>query len=138
MFLDLVKEALEIFMDDFSVYGSIFEKCLEKLETILQRYQDKNLALNWENCHFMVTEGIVLGHKISAVGLKVDQAKVSIKKTLLPPTIVKGIRCFLGHASFYRRFIKNFSKILADCWKKMQRLILMNYAKLHLMKLNSN
>ena len=86
----------------------------------------------------MVIEGIVLGHKISAVGLKVDQAKVSIIKTLLPPTTVKGIRCFLGHASFYRRFIKDFSKILEDCWKKMQRLILMNYAKLHLMKLNSN
>ena len=69
------------------------------------------LALNWEKCHFMVTEGIVLGHKISVVGLEVDQAKVSIIKTLLPPTIVKGIRSFLGHAGFYRRFIKGFSKI---------------------------
>ena len=85
----------EIFMDDFLVYGSSFEKCLENLETILQRCQDKNLALNWEKCHFMVTKGIVLGHKISAAGLEVDQAKVSVIKTLLPPTIVKGIRSFL-------------------------------------------
>ena len=55
MFSDLVEEAMEIFMDDFSVYRSCFENCLKNLETVLQRCQDKNLALNWEKCHFMVT-----------------------------------------------------------------------------------
>ena len=54
-FSDLVEETMEIFMDDFSIYGSSFENCLENLETVLQRCQDKNLALNWEKCHFMVT-----------------------------------------------------------------------------------
>ena len=101
---------MEIFMDDFLVYVSNFEKCLENLETALRRCQDKNLALNWEKGHFMVTEGIVLGHQIFVVGLEVDQAKVSIIKNLLPPITVKGIS-FLGHAGFYRRFIKDFSKI---------------------------
>ena len=55
MFSDLVEETMEIFMDDFSVYGSSFEYCVENLEIVLQRCQDKNLALNWEKCHFMVT-----------------------------------------------------------------------------------
>ena len=111
MFSVLVEKVMEIFMDDFTVYGSSFEHCLKNLETVLQRCQDKNLALNWEKCHFMVTEGIVLGHRVSAAGLEIDQEKVSIIKTLMPPIEVKGIRSFLRHAGFYRRFIRNFSKI---------------------------
>ena len=110
MFSDSVDEAMEIFMDDFSIYGSSFENCLKNLETVLQRCQDKNLALNWKKCHFMVIEGIVLGHKIYAAGLEVDQAKIYVIKTLMPPTTVKGIISFLGHAGFYRRFIEDISK----------------------------
>ena len=82
IFSDLVEEVMEIFMDDFLVYGSNFEDCLKNLETVLQRCQDKNLALNWEKCHFLVSEGIVLGHKISAAGLEVDQGKIAVIKTL--------------------------------------------------------
>ena len=100
IFSDLVEEVIEIFMDDFSVYGSSFEDCLKNLETVLQRCQDKNLALNLEKCHFMVTEGIVLGHKISADGLELDQAKIAIIKTLMSSTTVKTIKSFLGHAGF--------------------------------------
>ena len=63
---------MEIFMDDFTVYGSSFENYLHNLGIVLRRCQDKNLALNWEKCHFMVTEGIVLRHMIFAAGLEVD------------------------------------------------------------------
>ena len=80
-----------------------------------------NLALNWEKCHFMVIEGIVLGHNIPAVGLEVDQAKVSIIKTLLPPTTVKGIRSFLRHVGFYKRFIRDFSKISRPLYRLLEK-----------------
>ena len=121
IFSDLAEEVMEIFMDDFTVYGSSFEQCLHNLGTILQRCKDKNLALNWEKCHFMVTEGIVLGHMIYAAGLEVDQAKVSIIRNLMPPTTVKGIRSFLGHAGFYRRFIRDFSKIARPLCRLLEK-----------------
>ena len=91
-------------MDDFSIFGSSFRDCLKNLATMLQRCKEKNLALNWEKCHFMVKEGIVLGHKISTAGLEVDQVNISVINTLLPPSNVKGVRSFLGHARFYKRF----------------------------------
>ena len=111
MFSDLVDEVMEIFMDDFSIFGSKFENCLQNLAVVLQRCKENNLALNSKKFHFMVKEGIVLGHKISTTGLEVDQEKIYVIDTLMPPTTVKGVKSFLRHAGFYRRFIKNFSKI---------------------------
>ena len=69
----------------------------------------------------MVTEGIVLRHRISTAGLEVDKAKVSIIKTLLPPTTIKGIRSFFGPAGFYRRFIKDFSKIARPLCRLLEK-----------------
>nr|GEY55503.1 reverse transcriptase domain-containing protein [Tanacetum cinerariifolium] len=74
-------------------------------EKMLKRCEDTNLCLNWEKSHFMVKEGIVLGHKISKNRIEVDKAKFDVIAKLPHPTTVKGIRSFLGHAGFYRRCV---------------------------------
>ncbi|GKE56761.1 hypothetical protein Tco_1495946 [Tanacetum coccineum] len=108
---------MEVFMDDFSVFGNSFRNYLSRADKMLQRCEDTNLCLNTyqhafcliqctghvpkEKSHFMVKEGIVLGHKISKNGIEVDKANVEVIAKLPHPTTVKGVRSFLGHADFY-------------------------------------
>ena len=112
---------MEVYIDDITTYGGTFEECLANLEIVLHRCIEKNLVLNWEKCHFMVNQGIVLGHVISNKGIEVDKAKVELIAKLPPPTSVKAVRQFLGHAGFYRRFIKDFSKISKPLYELLEK-----------------
>ena len=76
IFSDMIEKTIEVFMNDFSVLGKSFDNCLDNLRNAIIRCEETNLVLNWEKCHFMVKEGIVLGHQISTRGIDLDKAKI--------------------------------------------------------------
>ena len=132
IFSNFCENIVEVFMDDFSVYESSFDDCLNNLDRVLQKCKDTNLVLNWEKCHFMVNEGIVLGHKISEIRIEVDKAKVDAIEKMTYPIDIKGIRIFLGHAGFYRGSLKTslrFLGLLPISCKRIFLLFLMHYKK---------
>nr|GFA34752.1 reverse transcriptase domain-containing protein [Tanacetum cinerariifolium] len=92
----MIKESIEVFMDDFSVFGDSFDKFLNNLNKMLQRCKDAHLVLNWEKCHFMVKEGIVLGYKVSSAGIEVDKAKIDVISKLSSPTNIKDAHLVLN------------------------------------------
>ncbi|CAN6547365.1 unnamed protein product [Malus baccata var. baccata] len=121
IFSDFVEKIIEVFMDDFSVFGDSFDGCLENLTLILKQCVETNLVLNWEKCHFMVRQGMVLGHIVSERGIEVDKSKIDLVRYLPSPTSVREVRSFLGHAGFYRRFIKDFSNISNPLCRLLQK-----------------
>jgi hypothetical protein len=127
VFSEFIKEIVKVFMDDFFVYGKTFVDCLANLDKVLTRCAKVDLVLNWEKCHFMVKQGIVLGHVISERGIEVNKAKVETVEQLPPPMDVKSLRSFLGHAKFYRRFIKDFSKITKPLTQLLQKYVAFDF-----------
>ncbi|RDX64315.1 Retrovirus-related Pol polyprotein from transposon 17.6, partial [Mucuna pruriens] len=121
IFSDLLQDYMEVFMEDFTMYADSFDACLDNLSKVLTRSIDTNLVLNYEKCHFMVTEGIVLGHLVSNRGIGVDKSKIDIITTLPNPAFVWEVCSFLGHESFYKRFIKNFSKLALPLSKLLEK-----------------
>ncbi|CAN6725250.1 unnamed protein product [Malus baccata var. baccata] len=129
IFSEFVEKIIEVFMDDFSVFGDSFDACLNNLTLILQRCIKTNFVLNWEKCHFMVKQGIVLGHIISEKGIEVDKSKIDLVRHLPSPISVREVRSFLGHVGFYRRFIKDFSKIVQPLCRLLQKEVTFKFNK---------
>jgi hypothetical protein len=127
VFSEFIKEIVEVFMDDFSIYGKTFMDCLANLDKVLTRCVEVDLVLNWEKCHFMVKQGIVFGHVITERGIEVDMAKVETVEQLPPPTDVKFLRSFLCHAGFYKRFIEDFSKITKPLTHLLQKDVVFDF-----------
>ncbi|GJS35035.1 hypothetical protein Tco_0533417 [Tanacetum coccineum] len=109
---------MEVFMDDYSVFGNSFGNCLSRVDKMLKRCEDTNLCLNWEKSHFMVKEGIVLGHKIFKNGIEVNNKtpKVDVIAKLPHPTTIKGVWSFLSHAGIVGRRIVPLGGKLDDAF----------------------
>ena len=111
IFSNFLGDSLEVFMDDFSIFGNDFESCLAHLTKILEVCIRKRLVLSWEKSHLMVQEGVVLMHIVSGKGLEVDKAKIEVIQNLPLLGTVPDLRSFLGHVIFYQRFIHGFAKV---------------------------
>eukprot|EP00253_Pinus_taeda_P028534 PITA_28534 len=116
IFVDLINEGLEVYMVDFTPYGDDFDPALDTLEKVLQRYIAIKLCLSHEKCYMMMTEGVILGHYISAAGIQVDPVKIQIILLIPTPTTQTKVRSFLGFSGYYRRFIEHYSHIAAPLY----------------------
>ena len=116
IFSDYVERIIEVFMDDFTVYGDSFDKCLENLSLVLKRCIETNFILNYENYYFMVEQGIILGHIVSSCGLEVDKAKIDVISSFPYPSCVREIHFFSWPCRFlstlYQRFLKYYGTLM--------------------------
>ena len=111
IFYDFLGDSVEVFMDDFSIFGDDFDSYLAHLTKILEVCVKKRLVLSWEKSHSMVWEGVVLGHLVSGKGLEVDKAKIEVIQNLPLPSTLLDLRSFLGYVGFYHRSIRDFAKV---------------------------
>eukprot|EP00253_Pinus_taeda_P029982 PITA_29982 len=123
IFSELVHDAVEIYMDDFTPYGSDFQEALSNLGKVLDKCIEMILSLNLEKCEFLMTEGTMLGQAISQQELQVDPNKIAIIQRVPPPQKVRDVRSFLGLAGYYKRFIKDFNKLASPLFGLLGKVV---------------
>ncbi|GKC62804.1 reverse transcriptase domain-containing protein [Tanacetum coccineum] len=122
-FHDMVEHFMEVFMDDFLVFGNSFNCCLANLDKMLARCEETNLVLNWGKCHFMVKEGIVLGHKISKASIEVDRAKIDViaNKQDTKPRLIRWVLLLQGF-DIKIKDKKGAANLAADHFSRLENL----------------
>ncbi|PHU05065.1 Wall-associated receptor kinase 5 [Capsicum chinense] len=121
IFFDIAEDFVEVFMDDFSIFGNLFDVFLQNLDRVLAHFEETNLVLNWEKFYFLVKEGIVFGHMVSHKGLEVDKSQVDVIENLPYTVSGKCVRSFLKHMGFCRCIIKDFSNIASPICKLLEK-----------------
>ncbi|KAL3697673.1 hypothetical protein R1sor_011749 [Riccia sorocarpa] len=120
IFKDFLRKFVEVFIDDFCIFGRR-EEHFEKLKLTLNRCREMGLALHPEKCFFMMTEGILLGHRVSGRGIEVDNEKIKVISALEWPNNLRELRAFLGHVGYYRRFIHNYASLASPLTKLLKK-----------------
>ncbi|GJW05461.1 reverse transcriptase domain-containing protein [Tanacetum coccineum] len=130
IFHEMVEDFMEVFMDDFSVFGNSFDQCLNNLDKMLGRCEETNLVLSWEKCHFMVKEGIVLGHKISGKGIEVDKSKINylFSKQAAKPRLIRWVLLLQGF-NIEIKYKKRAENLAADHLSRLENLNTRELAK---------
>src|SRR4051812_43076423 len=126
---DLLWDFVVVYLDDLNIFSRTFEEHLTHLRTVFDRLKQAGLKLNPEKCRFVSPELTFLGHVIDKQGIRTDPDKIEKVKNFPEPKNLTQLRGFLGLASYYRRFIKDFSKIAGPLNKLLKKNISYQWTK---------
>src|SRR5438034_1091470 len=111
LFMDYLYDWMVVYIDDILIYSKTFEEHMEHLKIVFNILRKANLMMKLKKCKFLEQNIEFLGHIVGKDGIKVDPAKIEKVKNLKIPTTVREVRSILGLCSYYRKFVKDFSKI---------------------------
>ncbi len=111
LFMDYLYDWMVVYIDDILIYSKTFEEHMEHLKIVFDILRKANLMMKLKKCKFLEQNIEFLGHIVGKDGIKVDPAKIEKVKDLKIPTTVREVRSILGLCSYYRKFVKDFSKI---------------------------
>jgi hypothetical protein len=121
VFMEYLDRFVVVFIDDILVFSKTMEEHEEHLRLVLEKLRSNQLYAKFSKCEFWLTEVPFLGHIISARGVSVDPGKVKDVLNWMPPTTISEIWSFIGLAGYYRRFIKDLSKIAKPMTKLLEK-----------------
>jgi hypothetical protein len=121
LFMEYLDEFMAVYLDDIIIYSESWEEHLEHLRKIFEKLKGANLMMKLKKCEFAKRNIRFLGHIVGKDGLKPDSDNIKKVKELKPPKTVRNVRLILGLCSYYRRFIKGFSKVAKPITELLQK-----------------
>ncbi|XP_059075423.1 uncharacterized protein LOC131875342 [Cryptomeria japonica] len=126
-FSDLIDIIMVVYQDDLTTFSKKAEENCLHLKKVFTRGLEYGISLNPKNCHFVVTEGKLLGHIVSKDGVRIDPERVAAIDKIPIPKTIKAIQCFFGQINFFQRFISNFAKIVKPISRMLKKGVVIDY-----------